>query len=248
MRRRDLLKAGLFTAAATLLPRTARAFGESELVQPGLVRHAGNWEARSSGLRRLAWEVSTRTSVQCLPSVKPLALTDPELFRTPLIYLSSDGALPAFTAAEVAGLRRYLTYGGLLIAESSEPSSPAFDASFRQELSRVLPQSELVRVPQEHVLYKSYYLLDHPSGRVLEAPYLEMARVGKRAAVIYSKNDMAGAWARDERGDWEYEVTPGGEGQRELAIRTGVNLFLYALCLDYKEDAVHLKFIMKRRR
>ena len=98
------------------------------------------------------------------------------------------------------------------------------------------------------MIYKTFYLLDHPSGRVLEAPFLEMAKVGKRAAVIYSKNDMAGAWSRDERGDWEFEVTPGGEGQREYAIRTGVNLVMYALCLDYKDDAVHLPYIMRRRR
>jgi hypothetical protein len=27
-----------------------------------------------------------------------------------------------------------------------------------------------------------------------------------------------------------------------------VNLAMYALCLDYKEDQVHIPFIMKRRR
>jgi hypothetical protein len=28
----------------------------------------------------------------------------------------------------------------------------------------------------------------------------------------------------------------------------GVNLVMYALCLDYKADQVHVPFIMKRRR
>ena len=112
----------------------------------------------------------------------------------------------------------------------------------------MLPQSELTPVPQEHVIYKTFYLLDHPTGRVQASPVLEMARVGKRAAVVYSRNDMAGAWSRDDRGDWEFDVTPGGEAQREYAIRTGVNLAMYALCLDYKDDAVHLKYILGRRR
>ena len=248
MRRRDLLKFGLLTSAATLLPRRARAFGDASLFQPAIAQHAGNWDLRTNGLRRLAWEVSSRTSVQVLPSVKPIALSDRALFNSPLLYLSSDGALPPLSDAEVANLRRYLTYGGFLIAESNAPSDPAFDQSFRKQLARVLPQSELSRVPQEHVVYKTFYLLDHPSGRVLEAPYMEMAKVGKRAAVIYSRNDMAGAWSRDDRGDWEFECTPGGDSQREYAIRTGVNLCMYALCLDYKEDAVHLPFIMRRRR
>ena len=30
--------------------------------------------------------------------------------------------------------------------------------------------------------------------------------------------------------------------------RLGVNIAMYALCLDYKEDQVHIPFIMKRRR
>jgi hypothetical protein len=106
----------------------------------------------------------------------------------------------------------------------------------------------MVRLPPEHVVFKSYYLLDRHGGRLLVRPFLEAVMVQGRAAVVYSQNDLAGAWSRDEHGDWEYEVTPGGESQREVAIRTGINLAMYALCLDYKEDAVHLPFIMKRRR
>ena len=40
---------------------------------------------------------------------------------------------------------------------------------------------------------------------------------------------------------------PGGERQRELAFRLGINLAMYALCLDYKTDQVHVPFILRRR-
>jgi hypothetical protein len=30
-------------------------------------------------------------------------------------------------------------------------------------------------------------------------------------------------------------------------MRLGVNVAMYALCTDYKDDAVHLPFILKRR-
>jgi hypothetical protein len=72
--------------------------------------------------------------------------------------------------------------------------------------------------------------------------------MGGRLAVLYSGNDMIGAFARDSLGTWEYEVVPGGELQREKSVRLGVNIAMYALCLDYKEDQVHIPFIMKRRR
>jgi hypothetical protein len=122
-----------------------------------------------------------------------------------------------------------------------------FDGSVRQELQRVLPASPLGRVPREHVLYKSFYLLDHQGGRTLTRPWLEGQVVGGRLAVVYSQNDLGGAWARGTLGEWEYDCTPGGEAQRETAFRLGVNLAMYALCTDYKDDAVHLPFILRRR-
>ena len=68
-----------------------------------------------------------------------------------------------------------------------------------------------------------------------------------RLAVILSLNDLAGAVARDEFGEWEYDVGPGGEGAREMTFRLGLNVVMYALCLDYKEDQVHIPFILQRR-
>jgi hypothetical protein len=102
-------------------------------------------------------------------------------------------------------------------------------------------------VAREHVLNKSFYLVDRQGGRVLVKPWVEAQTLDGRLAVVYSQNDLGGAWARSEYGDWEFPCTPGGEPQRETAIRIGVNLAMYALCTDYKDDAVHLPFIMRRR-
>ena len=62
------------------------------------------------------------------------------------------------------------------------------------------------------------------------------------------RNDLAGAMARDEFGEWTYDVGAGGEVVREMTFRLGLNVVMYALCLDYKEDQVHIPFILKRRR
>jgi len=43
-------------------------------------------------------------------------------------------------------------------------------------------------------------------------------------------------------------VMPGGETQREMAFRVGVNLVMHALTGNYKDDAVHLNDIMQRLR
>ena len=64
---------------------------------------------------------------------------------------------------------------------------------------------------------------------------------------MYSRHDLGGAWARDNLGNYLHPTVPGGNTQREMAYRLGVNLVMYALCLDYKDDQVHSPFIMRRR-
>ena len=48
-------------------------------------------------------------------------------------------------------------------------------------------------------------------------------------------------------GAWEFPVVPGGDVQREHAIRLTVNIAMYVLCSNYKDDQVHAPFLMRRR-
>jgi hypothetical protein len=245
--RRNLLLGS--AALAPLLSRRADAFGEKSRFIPAVARHGGRWDLRLSGLRRIAWELQRRTSVEVVPDARPFALSSPDLFEYPFLYFGGEGGFPALTDAEVTNLRRYLTYGGFLLADANDGSDgDGFDAAFRREMARVLPQNPLAAVPSNHVVFKSFFLLDAAPGRLLNKPQLLGSMLGKRAAVLYSQNDLAGAWSRSESGDYEFDVSPGGEPQRELAVRMGINICMYALCLDYKDDAVHLPLILNKRR
>lgn len=231
------------------IARKAHAFGDSARFIPAVAQHGGHWDARQSGLRRLAWDLQRRTSVEVVPDARPVSLTSPKLFEYPFLYLGADGELPPLRPNEVESLRRFLTFGGFVLADANDGSSGSgFDASFRRELARVLPNAPLQPLSFEHVVFKSFFLLDSAPGRLLHKPHLEAAMLGKRAVVLYSQNDLAGAWSRDEGGDYDFDVTPGGDAQRELAFRLGINIAMYALCLDYKDDAVHLPLIMNKRR
>ncbi len=232
-----------------LLPREAEAFGDSSRLTFALLRHGGRWDVRPDGLPRLSWEISRRTSIETAPAVRPLGFADPELFRYPFAVLSSDQAIPRPSDTELAGLRRYLSYGGfLLIDDASASPGGAFEQSARALLAAALPGAPIKTVSREHVVYKSFYLLEQPVGRAAVASELSAIELGGRLAVVLCENDLLGALARDPFGSWEFDVAPGGEQQRERAIRLGVNLAMYSMCLDYKEDQVHIPFIMKRRR
>jgi hypothetical protein len=246
--RRALVRGAALSALAAALPRTARGLPLASTLEIGQIQHRGDWNPRPTALRRLGWELGRRTSIEPAPAPAAVRLGEAGLHRHPMLYLAGSGPLPPFAEGERAALRRHLQYGGFLLVDAADGSDGSgFDATVRAELARVLPSAPLAPVPREHVLHKTFYLLDRQGGRVLVKPWLEAQALDGRLAVVYSQNDLGGAWARSDLGDWEYPCTPGGEAQREAAFRVGVNVAMYALCTDYKDDAVHLPFILRRR-
>jgi hypothetical protein len=247
LRRRDFLRAAALGLGAPFLTAAGNTNSVSD-VQVAQLKTRGNWNPRPDAMRRLLWELTQRTSVEASLDVIPIEASDPKLFRYPFLYWAGSGASSPMSDDEVKRIRRFLTYGGTLLIDSADADpGGGFDSSVRRDLGAILPRDQLGRIGNDHVIYKSFYLIDRQAGRIVRTPYLEGVFLEKRLAVIYSGNDLGGAWARDAFGRWEYQVTPGGERQREMAFRLGVNLVMYALCLDYKEDLVHAPFILKRR-
>lgn len=242
------LAAALAVTAAS--PSWARAIASGGEFDVRMVAYdGGHARPRESAPRRLAWELRKRTSVD--PRLEPsqARLDDPSIYRTPFLYWAGDEAFPSLSEAEVVGLRRFVTLGGTILADDAAPAREGggFLQSVRRELARALPDAPVRRLPESHTVYRSYYLVDRPVGRIAGPDHLDAVVLGGRAAVLLSAHDLGGAWARDVYGNWTYPVEPGGDLQRERAIRLGVNVVLYALCLDYKDDQVHAPFLMRRR-
>jgi uncharacterized protein DUF4159 len=233
--------------ALSRFTQRARAISELTLVDIRSVDYNGGTPPRASAPQRLAWEVRQRTSVETRLEPTRVRLDDPHVFDTPLLYMTGERAFAPLSDAEVTGLKRFVEFGGFVLIDDAAPQQGGFDASIRRELSRAFGDGALGRLPATHTIYRSFYLLERPIGRVEGPDHLEAVMHGGRAAVVYSRHDLGGAWDRDNLGNYLHAVEPGGEGQRETAIRLGVNLVLYALCLDYKDDQVHAPFIMRRR-
>jgi hypothetical protein len=230
--------------------RTRRSRPHPEVGIGLLVLHGDADKEALAGLRSLLATVARRTSVETESRHIPvLRLGDAALFEHPLVFLAGSEPLPQLTDKDLDVLRSYLSLGGMVLVDdrSGVPDS-AFAASVHREIARALGGRKPAPLGAEHAVYRSYYLLDRAWGRVDLARELEVVELDGRAAVLFSLNDLLGAMARDEFGQWSRPVTPGGRKQRERALRLGVNVVLYALTLDYKEDLVHLPHILDRRR
>lgn len=248
-RRRFIASLAGCTAGLALEP-AALALGPKSQVHLAQLRYrGGNPIPRATGLQRLAWEVDKRTSVDMSTNSLVLNPEEKAIFRHPFLYWGGDQSFELPSAATLDRLRRFLTFGGFLLIDSTEarPGGP-FDVSVRRLVKALFGDQALKKIARTHTLHKSFYLLDEVVGRVATVPYLEGVERDGRMALVYTQNDMAGAWARDSFGRWEYGVYPGGAQQREMAFRWGINIVMYALCVDYKADQVHVPFILKRRK
>ena len=223
------------------------AIGEPTAVDVREVQVDGRGPARASATKRLSWALRQRTSVETVLESGQVRFDDPDLFESPLVYWSGDEAFPPLSAAEIAGLRRFVEFGGFVLIDNAAPDRNGFDESVRRALARAFGGAALRPLPDTHTIFRSFYLIERPMGRVEGPRQLEAIERGGRAAVVYSRHDLGGAWARDNLGNYLFPVVPGGTSQREQAFRLGVNLVMYALCLDYKDDQVHSPFIMRRR-
>jgi hypothetical protein len=146
-------------------------------------------------------------------------------------------------------LARYLAYGGFLYIDdiTGSDSSP-FDQAVRELCERLFPTRSLAPLPSDHSLYRSFFLIRRPVGRVDRFPYLEGVTVGDLTPVVYGRNDLSGALERGPDGRHRAACVPGGEQQRREAVKLGVNLVMYCLTTNYKQDQAHVDELRREKK
>jgi hypothetical protein len=244
--------AAALVALLVFLPRPARAFGDVGAFDPrALVAGGTSGAARASAGVRWSWELVQRTSAPAKLKPTQVRADDPGIVDGPFLWWSGEAALSPLTPQEIAGLRRFFALGGILLVDDAgagEDGRPsAFGRTAREQVARILPDTSPIALGPEHVLFKSFYLLKRAEGRVLGPKTLDAVVRGGQAQVVFSSHDLGGALARGVTGAWEQPVIPGGDLQRERAIRLAVNIAMYVLCSNYKDDQVHAPFLMRRR-
>jgi hypothetical protein len=182
----------------------------------------GDWYANPSGLPNLLAYIGDRTGLAVSRQPARVRLTDPAVRLYPYLYITGHGNI-ALSEREVVALRAYLDGGGFLHADDNY----GLDESFRREIRRVFPDSELVEIPHDHPVYHILYPFPDGLPKVHEhdgqpAQGLGIFR-GGRLVVFYSyESDLGNGWE-------DVEVHGNSPEVREQALRMGTNLFVYSL-------------------
>jgi Domain of unknown function (DUF4159) len=237
---------------ALSFPNVAQAFGDVGAFDPRvLLTGAETQAARPDAPARWSWELVQRTSAPARLRPTSVRADDKAVVDAPFVYWSGERSVMPLTANEISGLRTFFSLGGLMLVDDAAPLDNGrpgpFGKSAREQIARVLSDVTPIAIGEENVIFKSFYLLRRAEGRIVGQKTLDAIVRGGTTRVVFSSHDLGGALARGPTGVWEYSVEPGGDAQRERAIRLAVNVAMFALCSNYKDDQVHAPWLMRRR-
>ena len=224
-------------------------------------------EIAEAGLRGLSDTLFFRTSVEPAPPIGVNLETD-ELAFFPVLYWPVTPDQPRPSREAYARLNDYLRSGGLILFDTRDGDIAGFGTASPngkklQDLAAPLDIPALEPLPRDHVLTRTFYLLQDFPGRYLNGEvWVEAAPPGAEQVegmpfrnlndgvtpVVIGGNDWAAAWAVTPSGQAMLPVGRGfsGERQRELAFRFGVNLVMHVLTGNYKSDQVHVPALLDR--
>ena len=222
-------------------------------------------QVSKAGLAGLSRVLAARTAVE--PSA-PMSVDvhRDELSFFPLLYWPLKSDVEALPDATLAKVDAYMKQGGIILFDTRDyhisPTGAQDQSPGAKALARLVGNLDippLAPVPEAHVLTKAFYLMRGFPGRWdggtlwAEAQDDGSGRNSSRArrsdgvsSILITSNDFAAAWALDERNQPLYPAVPGGEMQREMAFRSGVNIVMYALTGNYKADQVHVPALLER--
>ena len=207
-----------------------------------------------AGLEGLASILRRRTAAEVDGAV-PVNITTDDLALVPLLYWPITSRQADLTAATVERLNEYMRHGGMIIFDTRDKIDGGLEQAGPgvqrlREITRNLDMPPLSPIGPEHVLTRAFYLLQVFPGRYaggeVWVEQTDERRNDGVASVIIGAHDWAAAWAVGADNRPMLPVVPGGERQRELAYRFGVNLVMYALTGNYKADQVHVPYILER--
>jgi hypothetical protein len=271
LRNAAVLALGLMLAAPDAhaqIPEDLRAIEATGAVRLGYVLTGDVRvdEISEAGLRGLGQRLFERTTIEPEAPL-PVDLETDELLFFPFLYWPVTVDQPAPSPAAYAALNRYLRTGGMILFDTRDGdvsgNAQTPQARRLQLLATPLDIPPLEILPDDHVLTRSFYLLQDFPGRYTHRNlWVEAAPPDAELAegmpfrnlndgvtpVVIGGNDWAAAWALDSRGAPMFPIGRGfaGERQREIATRFGVNLIMHVLTGNYKSDQVHVPALLER--
>ena len=173
-------------------------------------------------------ELEEKTSVRIAPDYyrahSAYALMRGELPEQPYLWITGCADAGVFNEKLALALKSFVDRGGIVFVDLGSNGSGRC-RQFFDELAIRVGGGGLTRLPGDHPLYKSFFLMNSQnfSGA-------DVSITTKRTAIILSESNFSRKILVRN-----YE-----------ALKTGVNIVLYMLSGNYKSDQIHTRQILNR--
>ncbi len=208
------------------------------------------------GLETLSDVLTRRTSIE----PEGVAGINPEkdnMSFFPIVYWAIGTNQKTFSSKGLENIQLYLDQGGTILFDTRDQNQSKSDFSNTENAKKLrqitasLNIPPIIPIPDDHVLGRSFYLLEEYPGRYTSGTlWVEKnSSIGRDnvSSVLIGGNDWVGSWANSRGGSSMNRYSSSYETkQKEMALRFGVNLVMYAVTGNYKADQVHIPHILER--
>lgn len=182
----------------------------------------GDWYNDPSAEVNLLNFISENTNIKTNPEYVVADLETNEIFNYPVTFLTGHGNI-VLSDNNVKTLREYFENGGFMYVDDDY----GIDKSFRREIKKLFPNSDLTELPFNHNIYHSVYNFENGPPKTHEhdnkPPRGYGLFLGERMVIYYtSESNPSDGWANQD-------VHNNPEEKRLEALKFGTNIIVYAL-------------------
>ncbi|MFH2035387.1 MAG: DUF4159 domain-containing protein [Candidatus Zixiibacteriota bacterium] len=202
---------------------------EKENINPSAVTVArlhygggGDWYWGSSAIPNLLHFIREQSNIPLDTNERVVQIMDDNLFSYPFLFATGHGTIK-FTDDERERLRSYLAHGGFLFLNDSY----GMETNLKREIAQLFPERELVELPFEHPIYRSYFDFGAGPPKIHEhdnKPPRGYGIIINGRVVLYMliESDIGDGWE-------DPQVHNDPEEKRLEALKMGMNILVYSL-------------------
>lgn len=186
-----------------------------------------------AGLTSLAAEVKKRTAID-VQGIKALDPAQDDLSHYQFIYWPVTPDAQPLNQKARQNIQHYISTGGVILFDLRDAGGVMRDQRALQRLVADISLKPLTALPKDHTLTKTFYQLSGlPGSSSYGTTWVEQPGAPGTesvSSVIIGDSNWAGAWAG--------RSVLSTSREREMALRAGINMVLYAYTGDFKSDPI----------
>ncbi len=168
-------------------------------------------------------QVERDTNIETELRFAKVKLDSEDLFNYPFSVMSGEGGFK-LTESQRQYMRDYLTMGGFIVASAGCSSKP-WNTSFKNEMKKMFPDSQMVRLEADHPVFHTVYDITsskYKSGKS-KLPDLFGLEIDGRIVLVWSPDGL------NDTGNAGGNCCCCGGNEVKSAKMVNVNLLAYAL-------------------